>query len=448
MRRVATAVVILAALALGAAGLAATTNSAAPANAKQAKATTLTVWVGWSARELGVFKSVVAEYDKKHADVEIKVVGGINDDKIVAGIRSGKVPDVVSSFTSANVGNYCSSGGWIDLGPLMKQDNLSARVFPKTSQYYTQYNGKRCALPLLADTYGLYYNKKLLKAAGLNGPPKTISQLTAYAKKLTKKNADGSIKVAGYDPFLGFYAGNAPDLSTYAPLFGANWVDSKLKSTLSASPGWAKALRWQKSLVDWYGYKNLVKFHAGAADEFSASNAFEIGKLAMAQDGEWRVAFIAAEHPELDYGTAPMPVDDAHPELYGSGYVNGTIIGIPKGVPHKTEAWALLKYLTFDTHALAKLSNGLRNVPTTKASLTSKEIKPDAHFATFLKIFAHPKSVTSPITAVGNAYGSLIQTFTVKWQAGKEKDLQKGLKNVDKQIDAQLAQAGGGGGVP
>jgi multiple sugar transport system substrate-binding protein len=448
MRRVATAVVILAALALGAAGLAATTNSAAPAKAEQAKATKLTVWVGWSARELGVFKSVVAEYDRKHTDVEIDVVGGINDDKIVAGIRSGKVPDVVSSFTSANVGNYCSSGGWIDLGPLMSQDHLSAGVFPKTSQYYTQYNGKRCALPLLADTYGLYYNKKLLKAAGLNGPPKTISQLTAYAKKLTKKNGDGSIKVAGYDPFLGFYAGNAPDLSTYAPLFGAKWVDSKLKSTLSTSPGWAKALRWQKSLVDWYGYKNLVKFHAGAADEFSASNAFEVGKLAMVQDGEWRVAFIAAEHPELDYGTAPMPVDDAHPELYGAGYVNGTIIGIPKGVKHKAEGWALLKYLTFDTHALAKLSNGLRNVPTTKASLTSKEIKPDAHFATFLKIFAHPKSVTSPITAVGNAYGSLIQTFTVKWQAGKEKDLQKGLKNVDKQIDAQLAQAGGGGGVP
>ena len=448
MRRVATAVVILAALALGAAGLAATTNSAAPAKARQGQATQLTVWVGWSARELGVFKSIVAEYDKKHPEVDIKVVGGINDDKIVAGIRSGKVPDVVSSFTSANVGNYCSSGGWIDLAPLMSQDHVSASVFPKTSQYYTQYNGKRCALPLLADTYGLYYNKKLFKAAGLSGPPKTISQLTAYAKKLTKKNSDGSIKVAGYDSFLGFYAGNAPDLSTYAPLFGAKWVDSKLKSTLATSPGWAKALKWQKSLVDWYGYKNLVKFHAGSADEFSASNAFEIGKLAMAQDGEWRVAFIAAEHPELDYGTAPMPVDDAHPELYGSGYVNGTIIGIPKGVPHKTEAWALLKYLTFDTHALAKLSNGLRNVPTTTASLTSKEIKPDPHFATFLKIFAHPKSVTSPITAVGNAYGSLIQTFTVKWQAGKEKDLQKGLKNVDKQIDAQLAQAGGGGGVP
>src|SRR3954451_20588572 len=146
-------------------------------------ATKLTIWVGWSARELKVFKSVVAEYDQKHSDVTVNVVGGINDDKITASIRSGNVPDVVSSFTSANVGSYCSSGGWIDLGPLLSKSHVSASAFPKTSQYYTQYNGKRCALPLLADVYGLYYNKALLKAAGISSPPRTFAELTADAKK-------------------------------------------------------------------------------------------------------------------------------------------------------------------------------------------------------------------------------------------------------------------------
>jgi multiple sugar transport system substrate-binding protein len=445
MKRVLLApVVVLATIALSACG-----GGSSSSKSSSGKPVNLTIWVGWSARELGVFKDVVAEYDQKHSDVTVKIVGGINDDKIIAGIRSGKVPDVVSSFTSANVGNYCSSGGWIDLAPLLKESKLSVDVFPQTSQYYTQYKGKRCALPLLADTYGLYYNKKLLTEAGLHSPPKTMTQLTEYARELTKRNPDGSIKVAGYDPFYGFYAGNAPDLSTYAPLFGAEWTDSSGKSSLSSDPDWAKLLDWQKNLVDWYGYNDLVKFHAGAADEFSASNAFEIGKLAMIQDGEWRVAFIAAEHPELDYATAPMPVADDHPELYGSGYVNGTIIGIPKGVKHQDQAWDLVRYLTFDAHALAKLSNGLRNVPTTKASLTSKEIKPDTKFATFLKVFANPRSVTSPITAVGNAYGTIIQTFTVKEQAGHVSDVQAGLENVDKQIDAQLAQAQqGGGNVP
>ncbi len=67
-------------------------------------------------------------------------------------------------------------------------------------------------------------------------------------------------------------------------------------------------------------------------------------------DGEWRVAFIQNEHPDLNYGTAPMPVDDAHPELYGSGYINGTIIGIPRGGKHEDQAWALVKYLTTNDH--------------------------------------------------------------------------------------------------
>jgi multiple sugar transport system substrate-binding protein len=440
MRRV--GIGLLATLALCAAAVGATARTSAHA---AAKAENITIWVGWSARELKAFKKIVAEYDKKHSDVNVKVVGGINDDKITASIRSGNVPDVVSSFTSANVGSYCKSGAWIDLKPFLSKDKLNVNVFPKTSQYYTQYNGKRCALPLLADVYGLYYNKKMFKAAGLKGPPKTMSQLTAYAKKLTKRGAGGSIKVAGYNPFLGFYAGNAPDLSAYAPLYGAKWISGDEKSQLSKDPAWARLLRWQKNLIDWFGYKNLQKFNAGAADEFSASHAFEIGKLAMMIDGEWRVAFIKDEHPELDYATAPAPVDDAHPELYGAGYVNGTIIGIPKGVKHKDQAWKLLKYLTFDPHPLALFSNAIRNVPTTKASLNSPEIKPDPRFKTFLKIFANPKSKTSPITAAGNAYGTLIQAFTVKWQAGHAGDLEGGLKKLDKQIDAQLKQAKAGG---
>jgi multiple sugar transport system substrate-binding protein len=442
MRRV--GIGLLVALVLGAAAIAASARSS-NAGTSSSKAETITIWVGWSARELKEFKKIVAEYDKKHADVNVKVVGGINDDKITAAIRSGNVPDVVSSFTSANVGSYCKSGAWIDLKPFLSKDKIDVNMFPKTTQYYTQYNGKRCALPFLADVYGLYYNKKMFKAAGIKSPPKTMSQLTADAKKLTKKGSNGKIKVAGYNPFLGFYAGNAPDLSVYAPLFGAKYVDSSGKSMLSRDPAWTRLLKWQKSLVDWYGYKNLQKFNAGAADEFSASHAFEIGKLAMMIDGEWRVAFIQAEHPELSYATAPAPVDDAKPNLYGGGYVNGTIIGIPKGVKHKDQAWKLLKYLTTDAHPLALFSNGIRNVPTTKASLNSPEIKPDPHFKTFLKVFANPNSKTTPITAAGNAYGTLIQAFAVKWQAGHVSDLQGGLKKLDKQIDAQLKQAQAGG---
>src|SRR5438477_7980325 len=87
------------------------------AAAQPTKVTKLTLWAGWSVstHELKVFKSVVAEYDRKHPDVTVKVVGDITDTKITSAIRSGTAPDVVSSFNSYNVGTYCGSGGWIDL---------------------------------------------------------------------------------------------------------------------------------------------------------------------------------------------------------------------------------------------------------------------------------------------------------------------------------------------
>jgi len=429
---------VLALLVLCALGVAAV--GATAATAKKSAPTKLTVWVGWSARELSVFKKVAAEYDKAHPDVTVDVVGSINDDKIVAAIRAGNAPDVASSFNSYDVGIYCGTGGWIDLSSKLKSAGIPLSSFPAATNYYTQFGGKKCALPLLADDYGLYYNKDLFKAAGITGPPKTIAQLTTYAKKLTKFNSDGSIKVLGFDPFIGFYE-NTPE--RWVTAWGANWLDSSNHSILAKQPGWSNWMKWLKSYVNWVGYNKLVKFQAGLGDEFSASNAFEVGKLAMNYDGEWRVAFIQAEHPKLNYGTAPMPV--ANPKLYGSGYINGTIIGIPKNGKHEAEAWDLVKYLTTNTHALAELSNGLRNVPSTSASLTSKELTPDAHFATFLRIFGNKYSSTSPITAAGVSYTNAVQNFATKWQAGKVSNLGSGLAKLDSQLDAMVKQAGGGG---
>ena len=86
MKRVATAVVLLAALAIG---VAAAQGSRSPQSA-YATPVKLTIWVPWTARELNEFKKVVAEYDKARPNVEVKVVGNISDDKITAAIRAGQ----------------------------------------------------------------------------------------------------------------------------------------------------------------------------------------------------------------------------------------------------------------------------------------------------------------------------------------------------------------------
>ena len=274
---------------------------------------------------------MVAEYDQKHPDVNVKVVGGINDDKILAAIRSGNVPDIVSSFSRRTSASTARPAAGSTSTRCLKQDKINVNIFPATSRYYTQYKGTRCALPLLADATGLYYNKTLFKKAGLTRPPKTFSELATYAKKLTQKNKNGSIKVLGFDPNQNFYMGGYGNgASGFQPLIGASYFDKNGKSSLASEPAWASFFRWQKNLVDAFGYSNLVRWQAGAGDEFAPSHPFETGKLAMMLDGEWRVAFIKNEHPSLQYGTAPMPVADNKPQLYGAGEVNGTIIGIPR----------------------------------------------------------------------------------------------------------------------
>jgi multiple sugar transport system substrate-binding protein len=433
MRRMPLAVVLLTVLAVAVFGATQSTASTA-----QREPVTISFWSPFTARELGELNKAFAAFHKKYPWITVKSTGNTNPTKLTAAIRGGNAPDAAALFETDTLGAFCASGAWVDLTSRIKEDRVNLNLFPRTIRGYTAYGNKRCAMPLLADAYGFYYNRALFARAGLKAPPRTLAQLSTYAKKLTQRNADGSIKVLGFNPLMNWYE-NSP--SHWGPLVGATWMKDG-KSSLARDPAWAELLRWQKSLVDWYGYKNLVKWQASAGDEWTASNAFLTGKVAMNFDGEYRTAFIKADAPTLKYGTAPHPV--SKPSLYGSGFVIGTIMGIPKGSDHEDEAWLLVKYLATNTKALTQLSLGLRNVPSTLPTLRIPALRKDPQFRVFLDIFAHPKSSTQPVLKIGDQNQTLFSTFVSKWQAGnvKSQDLVKGLANVDKQIDAAIAQSG------
>ncbi len=440
-RHLAIVIALIPALALGACGGGGDSGGGEAQKFDPNKDVTITVWSGFTPgeREIGVFDSVIKDFEKLHPNVHVDSVPGINDDKIVAAIRGGNAPDVALSFSSDNTGAFCSSGAWIDLQPYIDRDQVDIDEFPPAVRSYTEYNGSRCAMPLLADVYGLYYNKDMFKQAGLTEPPKTISQLDAYAKKLTQGSGD-SLDVVGFDPTIGFYENAA---AHYAPPWDAQWFEGD-NAAFASDPAWADMLTWDKNLIDYYGYDSLTRWEAGAGEEFSASNAFETGKVAMIMDGEYRTAFIKDEHPELNYGTAPMPAPDDQPDRYGSGYITGSIMGIPKGSSNEAAAWELIKYMTTNTDALVKLANGLANVPTTAAAAKSPDLELGPEFQPFLDIFDNPNSETNPPKASGAAYQEIFESFASKWQAGHVDDLQSGLEDTANQVDAQEQNALGG----
>jgi hypothetical protein len=103
MRRAAIASVVLAALVVGACGGGSNDDKskAGQSNAAtSAKPVTITFWVGFEQRELGVIKDAVAAFHKEHPNVTVKTVGAVSDDKIIAAIRGGNAPDAVQSFSA------------------------------------------------------------------------------------------------------------------------------------------------------------------------------------------------------------------------------------------------------------------------------------------------------------------------------------------------------------
>jgi multiple sugar transport system substrate-binding protein len=416
-------------------------NSSPPAKSSH-KPVTVTVWSFFTGRELKQFDGVLAGLKKSAPWITVSSVGGKQPSDILRAINSGTAPDVAIEPGPDDSAKYCATGAWIDLRPYISQDHIDlSSLSPPAALRYTSYKGDQCSLPMLSDAYGLYYNTDMFKAAGITSPPKTFSELEADAKKLTKKNPDGSFKVVGFDPLQGFYESYAIDYGIYN---GASWYRPSGKSALASDPRWAQLLQWQKGFADWYGYNNLTKWFqsiGGANSEWTASQAFETGKVAMALDGEWRVAFIASDHAKIHYATAPFPVADNMASDYGAGQIGGTIIGIPKDSPDAADAWAVVRYLALGTQAEVRLSELLKNVPTTFPALRHPALSKDPNFKTFLNIFANPHSGYKQITPLGTADGDLFSAFIDKYLAGNVPNLQAGLGSVASQIDKQ-AQLG------
>lgn len=419
-----------------------TGQSSSGADDDASKDTTINFWHAWSApNEVAGIKALIAGFEKAHPNIHVNVVGNMTDDKINQALRTGgdRAPDVISSFTTNNVGKFCSSGALVDLNPFFKKSGIDPETtFPKAMNEYTRFDGNRCSVPLLGDAYGLYYNKTAFEKAGITDPPKTWSEFEADAKKLTITQGN-SYKQLGFMPN---YHGWESTTEHYFAQFSPTYFNSSGKSELAKDPAFEAGFKLQKKLVDELGgFQKLEKFRSTLGDEWGAKHPFHTGQVAMQLDGEWRLGMAEEAKPKFEIGVAPLPVPDDRASQYGKGYITGTIAGIAATSKKQNAAWELVKYMTTDTDAVVGFSNAIHNVPSTLAALKSPKLKYDPRFKTFLDIAANPNSTTTPASINGGVYLVTIQQFGYDYESGKATDLKAGLKKTAAQIDTDIAQA-------
>lgn len=406
-------------------------------------ATTITVWTfNTLPNEVKAFQTSLAELHTKYPWLTVKFVPGKDDAAFAKSVAAGNPPDVFISTAPDYVGQFCHNGTVLDLNPYLKLADIDvAKTFPAASSVYTTYQGKQCALPLLTDAYGLYYNKAMFTAAGISAPPKTFSELIDDAKKLTVRNTDGSIKTFGLV--------TRDDYNSNANIFtgvhtNSKFYDAQGKSTFGTDPGWPQILQLDKTLQDYYGSGEVQKFvgrYQPHTDD--AANAFATGAAAMEYDGEWHIGELKDEVPNLQYGVAPFPVPDDQASRYGVGNTQGTVLYIPSHTKHPQEAYFAAQQLATNSTFLNTLADAVSNIPSTFDSLSTWDQANDPHWQSFISIFKNDGSYYKELTAAGaqdeNAWG----TFTQQYEQGKVGDLTSALKKLAQQVDDINDQANG-----
>jgi sorbitol/mannitol transport system substrate-binding protein len=197
------------------------------------------------------------------------------------------------------------------------------------------YNGDLYAAPFYGESSMLYYNKAMLKAAGVTMPlHPTWTQVAAAAAKLNQPGKEAGICLRG----LAGWGDNMASLDTVINTFGGEWYNQNWQAQLT-SPADEAAVNF---------YVNLVK----ADGEPGASNdsfnqlltLYGQGKCAMWYDSTVAATSIASEFPSVyaQTGYSFAPVD----KTTSSGWLWSWSLGIPQGVANQGAAWKFVSWAT------------------------------------------------------------------------------------------------------
>jgi ABC-type glycerol-3-phosphate transport system substrate-binding protein len=221
--------------------------------------------------------------------------------KVTAALKTNTQPTVVIDQQPYDLPFYQESGKLIPLTGQVPATNSLYPLIKKSLFYHGQQLGM--ALSGFGDI-ALYYNKADFAAAGITSPPKTWTQLTADAIKLT----DPSAKRWGF----------------YVPMGDAEWISYDWEPVLWGDGGSLLNTAGTKATFDSPAgvealttWVDLIKDKAAPAASFAANgsydggNAFESNAVAMVTDGIW-VDF-ATVPKGFSYGVAPFPSGSAGP---------------------------------------------------------------------------------------------------------------------------------------
>lgn len=437
---VAAGAALLAACTVPAAAPAATSGGATAAPA--AAGIKLEAWSRMTGISQESTKAILDNYNKQNTkgiSVEFVYIpqtqGSQSDEKLLTSVAGGTPPAVyyADRFT---VPQFAQQGFFTDI-----TDQATAAGV-KEADYYpfawaeTVYKGHNYALPLDLDTRALWYNKDIMKEAGVDPekPPTTLDELRETTKKLTVKDANGNVTRYGFNPIY-----DQAWSYTWGFDFKGEFQDPKTLRITCANPNNVKAMEFVKSFVDEIGIDAIdamITACAGTACN-DQNDYFWTGQTAMTCSGDWKVAQAHKYKPDVNYGVVPMPGPEG-PAPYAS-WAGGWSWAIPHGFADVPSAFDALSYLCGSEGQL-KYNKDTYHIPTNIKASEDPFFREDPLHAVFMDLL--PVSHTRPPIPAGSMLWDLLfKAFRDEIPHGT-KTPEQALTDVDTAVNAELEKIG------
>lgn len=264
---------------------------------------TLSFWTLFSGGDGDNMQAMIDAFNKEHPNIQVKntkLEWGEYYTKLITAVGNGNGPDVGISHIS-RLPDLINQGVVSELDDVATEASVDWSTFNQNILDASIVDGAHYAVPIDTHPFIMYYNKKLLKEAGLldeAGKPIMeqsadgfITFLTTLKEKLPQKATPFALSNTNDDPFRLWWA-------LYSQLGGNDVVSDDLNS---AQIDTDKAVQAAQYIQDLYHKYKVIKLN----DPDFYKN-FQSGTAAIMMTGVWATGTWESTK-DFEFGAMPIP---------------------------------------------------------------------------------------------------------------------------------------------
>ena len=339
-----------------------TTEAPAPSTEADIAGTKLVVWYAVSGTSGELFNALSEKFEKEYGvELEMSYSGGSADTatKVSAALLTHTQPDVALMYAGPL---YTGGEGDFRISELLKTTNDFDQddVFEGMMDYCDYMGEGFCALPYGISTQVMYYNKDILKAAGVDmtNPPKTWSEFYDVLGQVMEKGSNGN------EEFKAF------DTNDEAWLFKSMLMQNGCEIIENNNGEINPIFNNEKALEVGDFWKSMVDAgYMPAAKHTNAENSFLGGNLAFIAASSNRITRWTGT-TTFELGAIEMPYF-TQPSLALGGNV---LVLMTEDESKIAAAWKYMNYLT-NAENNTEFALGTGYLPIHKSALERPEVK-------------------------------------------------------------------------